>query len=150
MAADEWVIDTQILEIASAGDDPLTLPAAALLHAILERHYLALDAEQEIFAEYSRHLRRGTLAAEWWRQLTLRGKLVSRSNKLTNAQRRALTRLKFDTTDWKFVGVASRTPSRLLVAEESDHWQPDVAHYIQNDMRIALLRVRDAEKRTHA
>lgn len=147
MAGDEWVVDTNILGIASAGNNPLSLAAVSLLHSILERHCLAVDPERQIIAEYTRYLSDWKHAAEWWRQLTLRRKLVFHSNKLTQTKKRALERLKFDTTDWKFLGVALRTPAHLLVAEESDYWEPAVASYIQNDLGISLLRVQDAVKR---
>ena len=144
MAISEWVVDTQILEIASTGEHPLALDAAALLRAIRECHLVAIDCEGEIVHEYDPHLRPGTLAEQWWAQMNQRAKIRWHSHRLSQARRRKLSQLGFDASDWKFVGVASRTASRLLVAEESDYWAPAVAHCIQNEMRISLVRITEA------
>jgi hypothetical protein len=143
MAISEWVLDTQILEIASTGEHPLALDAAALLCAIRDRHLLAIDCEGEIVHEYDPYLRPGTLAEQWWTQMNQRGKLRYHSHQLKQRQRRALAALRFDPSDWKFVGVACRTASHLLVAEEPDYWDPQVADYLVNHMHIVLLRTNE-------
>jgi len=144
VTAHEWVLDTQILEIASTGEDPLCLDAAALLCAIRDRHFLAIDSEGEIQREYQPYLRPGTVAAQWWAQMNQRGRLCYHSHQLQRRHRRALAALSFDISDWKFVGVAYGIPSRLLVAEERHYWNPPVADYIHNDMHIALTHTQDA------
>jgi hypothetical protein len=140
MTAHEWVLDTQVLVVASSGDH-LCLDAATLLRSILENHFVALDYDSEIIAEYSRRVPANSLAARWWTEMNQRGRFVFHSSKLTQRNRRRLERVRFDPSDWKFVGVASRTASRLLVAEESDYWEPSVAQCIQNEMGISLLKV---------
>jgi hypothetical protein len=144
VAPSEWVLDTGILEIASTGEDPRCLKAAALLDATVDRHLVALDVEGDIRKEYARHISTGTHAAVWWSQIGLRKRLVFHSHKLPTTHRRGLTAAQFDPSDWKFVGVALRTPTRLLVAEDSDYWAPPAAQYIQNAMRISLLRITEA------
>lgn len=147
MPSQEWVLDTEILEIASAGDHPQSLAAVSLLHSILVHHALAVDPEGQILAEYERHLRRGSHAQQWWQQMTIKGRIAKRSHRLKNVDERALGHLRFDRDDWKFVGVAAKTPSHLLVAEESDYWAPAVAAFLANNMSIVLLRVAEAAAR---
>jgi len=144
MAMTEWVLDTQILEIASTAEHPLVLDAAALLRAIRDRHLLAIDCESEILHEYVPYLRPGTVAAQWWVQMNQRGKLRYHSHQLKQRHHRALAALRFDPSDKKFVGVAYRTPTHLLVAEEPDYWDPPVEDYLVNHMHIVLLRTDEA------
>ena len=146
MTAHEWVVDTQVLVVASSGDH-LCLDAATLLRSILENHFVALDHDNEIIAEYSRRVPAGSLAARWWAEMNRRGRFVYHSSRLSQRNRRRLERVRFDPSDWKFVGVARRTLSRLLVAEESDYWEPSVAQCIQNEVGISLLKVTAALER---
>jgi len=140
----EWVVDTGILVTGSDAYNDLCIKALRLLDSILTSGYLALDHEDGIRDEYGPYVRPGTHAAMWWSQMARLGRFVFYSGKLPRRVSEQLTRLKFDTDDWKFLGVASRTQSHFLVAEESDFWKDDVDLYIKNDMKIVLMKIREA------
>ena len=147
MASDHYVLDTEVLVVASMGDQALCLDAVALLHAIRERHLIALDNEGEIMREYSRYMRPATLVAQWWSQMVTRRKISYYSSRLTRLHAAKLRDVSFHASDCKFVGVACRTPSKLLVAEESGYWQAAVVQCLQDDIRLNVLRIKDALSR---
>jgi len=138
-----WVIDTNVLVIAST-PGPSCNRAAALLDAVSRKCCLALDQEREIEREYFRNISAQTHAAVWFEYMSKRQRFVFFTNRVTRRHARQLLVLSFDPSDWKFVGVATRSGCRALVAEDGDYWQPDVWTYLCQHMRLELFRISDA------
>jgi len=140
----DWTLDTWVLHKAAGGD----WDAAVLLGNILHKHHgVALDHENQIKTQYENCARETghKLIRKWVQEVIL--KLAHwRSGKLTLSHQRALQNLKFDKGDWVFVAVASRTQSKLLVAEESDYTSK-VKEYLLAQMSVSVLTVADSLKR---
>jgi len=51
--------------------------------------------------------------------------------------------LRFDRADLVFVGVASNGPDRLIVSEDSDY-SPEVRTYLETNLGVLVLSVREA------
>lgn len=140
----EWVLDTWVLRVAADVSDDLALDALALLREILEHHSIALDAEGHIWREYQRNIAPKSHVEKWWALMVSRGRTVRCSGKLDRRpEEHLLESLKFHNDDLPFVGVACKTKSRLLVAEESDYTD-QVAQYLKLELGVQVLGIRDA------
>ncbi len=141
----EWVLDTWVLVKAGDIDFEGWWDAVDLLDEISRRHRLALDTERSIDAEYLRNIKPRTIVARWWTDIQRRtGRTVRYSS--TPHKRDSshlLNRLHFDSSDLKFVAVASKTSSRLLVAEESDYTE-EVKNYLLLAMKTRVLTLAEA------
>ena len=140
-----WVLDTCVLVAASDGSYGYAcLTASALLEAVAKACCLALDHEGEIRREYFKNIRPQSHAAVWFAHMSQRMRLAFFTNRVTRRHATNLRQLSFDPSDWKFVGVASRTGCRVLVTEDPDYWQPPVSQYLQGQMALSLAHIPDA------
>jgi hypothetical protein len=140
----EWTIDTNILMIASDGEADLCLSACSLLDHVLRNGILAVDVENDIRTEYERNVVPRSHAAKWLAMMTMRGGFTYVSGRLMSAQDAKLAESRFDPADRKFVGVALKTDSKFLVAEESDFWEPNAERCIKGDLGVILMRIDEA------
>lgn len=148
-----WVVDTWVLYRAAE----LSFDAQELLLNILARHSLAFDDRGHIEDEYLRCMRRterevGTRAGsrfikQWFDKLAERKKRYFYSGQLQARHRRALERLRFDSSDMPFVAVCYRTPDKLLVSEDSDYNEA-VKEYLNEEMGIQVLTIAEALSQT--
>jgi len=137
-----WVLDTCVLVTASdTSYGHACLTASALLEAVGKACCLALDHEGEIRKEYSSNIRPQSHAAVWLAHMSQRQRLVFFTHRVPRRHARRLTELAFDTSDWKFVGVAWRTGARILVTEDSDFRRAEVSGYLQERMGLSLLQI---------
>lgn len=141
----QWVVDTWVLAKCNDTTDTLCLKASELLIRILNREIICLDSEGEITREYYRHIRPRSFVANWWEEMRKRNdKFLFFSNKLASRHRDNLVnKCNFHNDDIKFIGVASKTRDRLLVAEESDY-NADVCKYLNDALSVRVLCLTEA------
>ncbi len=123
-------LDSQVLWIA---DDPAAsecLRVNGLMNTMYEGgHALAVDQQGRIEAEY-RNLAQDGHAFHWVCRMRDGNQIHRKDGKVDDRPRRRLMQeLDFDRNDLPFVGVASTTDSKLLVAYESDY-TPEVRQYL--------------------
>ncbi len=113
------------------------MDAMTLLSLIARNHKIAVDAGDEIFEEYEPHMPFGSYAREWWIHLAQFQKISFFSSHVPRAvENRLIGRLKFDSDDLKFVGVASRTSTRQLVSKDSEDYDQDVVDCLKERLGI--------------
>jgi len=139
----DFVVDTWVLATCHESNSDDSLDAIGLLHALLNSHRIVLDLEGDIEREYKPYIwmgGKGGIVSTWWRKMMRRGdKFYYLSNTVPSHHKSHLRdKLGFDSSDLKFVGVASRTTSGYLIAEESDYSQP-VRDYIAADLNVTVL-----------
>lgn len=149
----EWVIDTNILYIASNfRPRAKMLQVHHLLTTIWEtpQHKVAVDSEGKIEAEYKRCFSisngRNEFQCQWWIYIKqIARKTVTYSGNLSNKHTNYLIRrLRFHNDDLPFVGVASKTKDKLLVAEESDYTS-QVREYLKNNLQVQVMSIEEAD-----
>lgn len=139
----DFVVDTWVLATCHESQSEDSLDAIALLYALLRSHRLVLDSEGDIEKEYKPYIwmkGNGGIVSVWWRKMMRRGgKFYYLSNTVpSNHKSHLRDKLGFDSSDLKFVGVASRTHLGYLVAEESDYSQP-VCDYVATGLGVTVL-----------
>lgn len=144
----EWVLDTWLLEIGQDVRDPRSLEALALLQEIKSRHRIAVDYGRKILREYFDHASGDSHVGQWLRVVVTRSdKVMWRTGNIPSRHRQELREeLRFDASDLVFVGVALEGSDRLIVSQESDY-SPEVKAYLQDQMGIRVLSVREALER---
>lgn len=145
----EWVIDTWVLYQVSN----FNFVAYHFLTSVLlkPQHKLATDNEGKIEKEYKKCFAnpQSEFQRAWWIHTKwIARKVVSYSGKLYNAHTNYLIeRLRFHNDNLPFVGVASKTRERFLVAEESDY-TTEVREYLKNKLQIQVMSVEEADNCT--
>lgn len=141
----DWTIDTCVPYKAIEID----YEAINLLFFILRnRHYIVVDIEDNICTEYRNCLR---IAAQNKRdgyeplKKVLKGLLPDRVKKfscsLAARHQKKFIEIKFDTSDWPFVAVCSKSHSKDLISEDSDYSE-EVMIYLKEEMKINVLSIR--------
>lgn len=141
-----FVLDTHILGIAGDPDDSGYGAAWECLNLILERHAI-LCARGVAWEEYSRRAAESRKVHDWISPMVSRaGKILWRDAALKSHHKSALLARKFHNDDLPFVALAASLPEgqRLLVTEDEDFFQAEVAAYLRDDLRIRLLRLAEA------
>lgn len=147
----EWVIDTEVLYKASNFQAPAkALQTHHFLTNIWEspQQKVAVDSEGKIEAEYERCFSdpKNEFQWQWWKYIKWNAKkVVSYPGKLSNEHTNHLIRsLRFHNDDLPFVGVASKTRDKLLVAEESDY-TTQVREYLKSELQVRVMSVEEAD-----
>lgn len=143
----EWVIDTWVLYQVS----DFNFNAFHFLTCILlkPQHKVAMDREGKIKAEYKRCFDnpKNEFQCQWWIHINWRANKVVSSysgDLLARHINHLIKRLHFHDDDLPFVGVASKTKDKLLVAEESDY-TPKVRDYLKNNLLIRVMSIYEAD-----
>jgi predicted nucleic acid-binding protein len=149
MSDHEWVIDTNILYKASDFDLLAQHFLTTVATGTRVEHKVAVDFEGNIQREYERCFNRtkaiNQFPQKWWKRIKDSSKLTFHSGKLPKKHKDGLLqRLGFDNDDLPFVGVASKTKGKLLVAEESGY-TPQVREYLKNDLRVQVMSIEEAD-----
>ena len=142
----EWVVDPRVLKRADdlSGDVELTLTVQAFLFELLQRHSIALDAEEHIWGEYQRNFPPQSYIRRWWTAMVRKGKVVTRCGKLDyRPEKHLLEKLRFHDDDLPFVAVASKGKDRLLVAQESDYTE-GVVQYLSYELHVKVVGITEA------
>ena len=146
----EWVIDTWVLYQVDSQDSVKAATACRFLATIFLRgqHKVAIDmnTESKIQREYERCFSKvkNDFPRKWWKYIK-DFKLTFHSGKLAGRHVDYLTnRLGFDKGDLPFVGVASKTRSKLLVSEDSDY-TPQMQEYLKNNLQVRVMSVDEAD-----
>jgi predicted nucleic acid-binding protein len=136
----QWVVDTWVIENCNDFSGNTCLDCIGFLSAILEKGLLCLDTEQEIEKEYYRYIKPRTFLSRWWQEMVKeKGQIRYFSNKLSNKhEQELLINLKFDESDIKFVGVASKTKHNLLVSGDSDYTEA-ICNYLCHELSITVI-----------
>jgi len=137
----DWTIDTWVLYKVVE----YNFCAASFIETIINKqHYIVMDSEGKIDAEYrkcfssvSNEARRAL--SKWYR--SMRKRIYSHC--LDEDCKRKLEEFEFDQDDWPFVGVCVKSNDKNLVAEESDYTD-EVKNYLINDLGINVLSVQHA------
>jgi hypothetical protein len=132
----DWTIDTNILYKVAKGDIGATTFLMSVKKVYIDNGY----SESEILVEYRRCLTNNTssLLNNWFKQITTKQSFISIvKGKPTIAQEAYLKKIKFDISDWKFVITCSNSPSRKIVAEESDYIK--VKSELEEFFKISIL-----------
>lgn len=141
----ELVLDTFVLKVGQNADDERSLDVLALLHGINSSHTIAVDYGHLILGEYFRNIPSDCHAGKWLGVVSSRSdKLVFRDGRVTNVHRDILlNQLHFDRSDLVFVGVAARTPDRILVSEESDYSE-NIKEYLLDEIGVRVVSIHEA------
>jgi hypothetical protein len=153
----QWVVDTWVLDEAVKIGSPNYISAQTFLMLVLDRHHLALDYNNVILTQYQHAVGRcrsqpGRLPPEWLQkwiaEVIAKGNIYYHDGKVPNKHWKPLLAapLAFDDDDETFVGVAYRTPDKLLVSEESDY-SDEVKQYLSEETGIQVLTVLEAKDR---
>lgn len=146
----EWVIDTWMFYQAS--DFQVPTRAFTVMHFLTEilrsQHKVAIDREGKIEGEYKRCFGnpKNEFQRKWWIHIRWSAsKVVSYAGNLPKKHANYLIqRLHFHNDDLPFVGVASKTKDKLLVAEESDYTLR-VREYLKNNLGIQVMPIDEAD-----
>jgi ABC-type antimicrobial peptide transport system ATPase subunit len=136
----QWVIDTWVIATCDDASSNKCLDCECFLAIILENGIICLDTENKIMEEYYKYIKPRTFVSRWWdRMVRDKGQIVFFSNSLPGKHRgHLLHKLHFDSSDIKFIGVASKTKDRLLVSGDSDY-SADICDYLSRELSIKVL-----------
>lgn len=146
----DWTIDTIVLYKAANTD---TDACYFLLNIIEKGDGVVFDFEGRIVQEYNNCLRKiqnerkGSceLVQKWFKHVV--AKLAKKcSGKLQQRHKTKFIELNFDSSDWPFVAVCSKTISKKLVSEDSDY-TIDVKNYLLKEMKVSVLSVHNCLNR---
>lgn len=139
----QWVIDTWVL---IKSDEPRCteyLDCLYFLLNIMKDGIICLDTEAEIIQEYYRYMKPGTFLSRWWESKKTKNHFMYFSHTLYDRHRQKLEEtLKFDKSDTKFVGVASKTADKLLVSGDSDY-SDEICGFLRSELNIQVLEPKD-------
>ena len=141
----QWVVDTWVLAKSNDADCADCIDCMDFLMHVLREGKLCLDFEEEIKAEYDRHIKPRTPIFWWWQKMIGQaGHLCFWSNKLSvKHENRLVNKLKFDNDDIKFVGVASRSTDKIIATGDSDYNQK-VCEYLGDNLGITVMNPNSA------
>jgi len=148
-------IDTQVLCLADKFENPEHDAVFELLRTIRrDGHFIAVDYGGKILGEYRSNL--GEYGTQWLKRMSNEKgphgyRIQHTDGRVPNRQRRKLVEeLHFHRKDLVFVGVASHTGDRFLVAHESDY-TPDVCQYLAEcELCVRVCRAEEAEAECQA
>lgn len=148
----EWVIDTWVLYAASdfqVSDRAYTSEHFLAMILLKGQHKVAVDNEGKIEAEYKRCFDnpKNEFQHRWWIHINWMANKVVKSysgNLNKKDVDHLIKRLHFHDDDLPFVGVASKTKDKLLVAEESDY-TPKVRDYLKKNLQIRVMSIYEAD-----
>jgi len=145
-----------VLNEATKLDSPQFFEAQGLLTTLLDQHHPALDVGGVVQRQYERCIARcrqpGRLSPEWLKKwfasVMARGRVYWHDGSVPRRHWRALLSApySFDDDDEAFVGVAHRTPDKLLVSEDGDY-TTDVKAYVSEHLGVQVLTVGEARER---
>jgi hypothetical protein len=138
---EDWVIDTCVVAETNKPSSPYFWDAMRLLMNVAENYSLAVDYENEIYKEYEPHMPFNSFARQWWIMMLSRAKVEFRSSGVPHSVRHHLVKkLKFDSDDLKFVGVAYRTSRKRLVSRDSDY-NADIVKCLNDLLGVTYLDI---------
>lgn len=153
MDGHEWVIDTWVLYQVDSQDFAKAIAAYHLLATIFlgSQHKVAIDmnAESKIERQYEGCFNRikNDFPRKWWKH-TKDFRLVYYSGKLSKEHTNHLIQMNPGLRkDLPFVGVASKTRDKFLVAEESDY-TAEVREYLESGLQVQVMSIEEADNRT--
>lgn len=144
MASLWWVVDACVLYEVSKGN----LQAFDFLLALLKRHGLALDQGWIIQGQYTPVLYRDAFLKSWFTHLNdTPGKIQWFASDVSSRHRKQLVQsLGFHDDDLVYIGVALRTPDKLVVSEDREPGDFDdpVCQYLEQNFSISVLCIAEA------
>lgn len=148
----EWTVDTWVLYEAAKGECEII---DMLFFIRTLKHNIVLDHEKHILSEYNRCLDRilrdnktytsNYFVQNWIKIINEKKRVSFYSNQLSKKSRAKLLEMKFDRSDWPFVGACARSNGKALIAEESDYTQ-EIVSYLKSNLKIKVLKVQDCLK----
>ena len=140
----KWVLDENVFSIASDVKHKECQEALYLTEAIYMFHQLVLDHEGVLLGKYRRFMDQNPVLRRWFSKIIKNANHVFYcSSKLENAVNQRFEALRFDRDDRCFVGAALNA-DRLVVAEDSDFREPNIAQYLKNELNLEVFSINEA------
>lgn len=126
----EITVDANVLANASDESSSNYMDAISLLAVILhKKHKIVLDHEKEIFKEYRKFVppKFGAFTKKWLEEMSW-SRFEFRSSKLNNSVKTIISKMTFDRSDIKYLGVCLNSSDKTMISEDGRSFHSEDFH----------------------